>query len=287
MAEPREPTWRARWLGQKLRELRKNKGLSINDVAERLECGPATVNRFETGVYPVKPEEMILLMTLFGVSGRDERDELMQLAQEVADRGWVESLVSDRSFADFVWAEGMSRHIRSFQLAVFPGIIQAPAFAEAVIELGKAQSDAEKGRLLEARLARGRVLRKPQAPEARFLIHEAVFHQRIKGLSGQVYRAQFEHLIQVAELPNVRLRMAPLHSGAHSTAGVSTGFTILEMRDSWPTLVHVETPLGAMVAETPDIDTFTATYDGLWEADVLDEKHTLVWLSTMLKELEA
>lgn len=287
MAEPREPTWRARWLGLKLRDLRKNKGFSIADVAERLGCGTSTVNRFETGIYPLKSEEMVLLLTMFGVSGRDEREELMQLAQEVAERGWVESLVSDRAFADFVWAEGKSRVIKSFQLALFPGLIQAAEYAEALLKAGPEKTEAELTRQVEARLARGRVLRKPDAPDTRLLLHEAVLHQRVDGVGASAYRAQFKHLIEVAEYPNVSLRLARLTSGAHNASGIMSGLTILEMGDSWPTLVHVETPLGAMVAETPDVDLFTEAYDVLWEADVLDEKHTLARLSTLLKELEA
>lgn len=286
MAEPREPTWRAKWLGQKLRALRKNKNFSIAEVAERLSCGTSSVNRFELGSYPLKPDEMLLLLNMFGVSERDKRDELLQLAQEVAERGWIESMVSDRAFADFVWAESKCHRIQSFQLAVFSGLLQAPEYAEALIAIGPNSTEVKEGAPKEARLARGQLLAKADAPEAKFLIHEAVLHQRVRGLATEVYRKQFERLLEVSEFPNVDLRVAPLDFGAHSELGITTGFTILEMPDSWPTLVHVETPLGAMVAETPDVDSFADAYETLWEAGALDEQRTRDQLAKVLKELE-
>jgi transcriptional regulator with XRE-family HTH domain len=284
MVEPREPTWRAKWLGQKLRELRKNRGFSIGDVADRLKCGTSTINRFENGIYPVRPEEMVLLLTMFGVSERDQRDELMDLAAEVAERGWLESLVSDRSFADFLWAEGKAVVIRTFQMAVIPGLIQDPAYAEALIRVGPAADD-EAMRLLEARVARGKILRGDNAPDSRFLLHEAVIHQRVRGIGDATYRAQLQHMLKLTEHPLVRIRILPLDSGAHNVAGLNTGITILNMPDTWPTLVHVETPLGAMVAETPDIDSFTDTYDALWDESALNEERTLAKLAATLKEL--
>jgi hypothetical protein len=55
--------------------------------------------------------------------------------------------------------------------------------------------------------------------------------------------------------------------------------------DSWPTLVHVETPVGAVVAETPDIDSVSGVFDLLWQ-DAMDEKRTFGYLSRILKEVE-
>lgn len=122
-------------------------------------------------------------------------------------------------------------------------------------------------------------------PEARFLLHEAVLHQRLPGVKASVHTAQFKHLLEILDLPNVAIRIFPLASAAHNIRGVTSGFTILEMHDSWPTLLHVETPAGAVVAETPDIDSFTGVYDQLWQ-DALDEKQTSNYLSRQLKEVE-
>lgn len=285
MAE--ETTWRAVWLGQKLRDLRKAKDLNVKDVADYLECGTTTVNRFEIGTFPVKTDTLVKLMNLLGVSDRAERAALIQLAEDVAQRGWWESLVSDQAFADFVWAESRSRHICDFQSLVFSGLLQAPGYAEALIKAGSPGATADEvAKLVEARLLRGDLLRASSAPRARFLIHEAVLYQRLPDVELKVHTDQLKHLLAVSEYGNVELRLVPLSSAVHLVLGVSSSFTILEMHEPWPTLVHVETPVGAVVAEPADIDSFTSIYARLWDEGALDEKRTNDYISGILKEVQ-
>lgn len=287
MAEPKRPTWRARWLGQKLRDLRKNKDLSISEVAERLGNSPATVNRFESGVYPIENDELRLLMTMYGVSDQAARAQLMQLAQDVAQRGWWEGLVSDQNFADYVWAESNASKIDSFQLTIFPGQIQAPQFAEALIRCGAAdRSKAETEQLLEVRLTRGQLLRKAHAPSARFLLYEGVLRQRVQRVGNALYAAQYRHLIELANLPNVQLRYLPLDADSQTLIDVNAGFTILHMKDEWPTLVHVETPIGAVVGESPDIDWAVTAFDSLWGEGSQSEDETVRFLEKLVREVE-
>lgn len=287
MAEPKRPTWRARWLGQKLRDLRKNKDLSISEVAERLGNSPATVNRFESGVYPIENDELRLLMTMYGVSDQAERAKLMQLAQDVAQRGWWDGLVSNQDFADYVWAESNASEIDSFQLTVFPGQIQAPEFAEHLIRQGpESQNKVLVEQLLEVRLTRGQLLRKANAPKARFLLYEGVLRQRLGIFAPGHYAAQFRHLLEVVEYPNVELRYLPLETKTQVLGDVNAGFTVLKMKDDWPTLVHVETPVGAVVSETPDIDWAVSAFGTLWNEGAETKRRTAELLAKMLKEVE-
>lgn len=286
MTEPKGPTWRAKWLGQKLRDLRRNKDLSIKDVADYLECGTTTVNRFEIGTFPAKSDTLLSLMNLYGVAERSERAKLIHIAENVAQRGWWDSLVSDQDFADFLWAEDNSRAIHDYQVSFYPGLLQHPDYAEALIKSGLPNaSAAEVSRFVEARLLRGELLRKKNGPSARFVVHEAVLYHRLPGVAVEVHAAQLKHLLEIGQNPNTHLRLLPLTSPSPTILEVNGGFTILEMNDSWPTLVHVETPVGAVVAETPDIDSFTGIYDLLWQ-DALSEKQTIAHLSQILKEVE-
>ncbi|GAB4008653.1 hypothetical protein GCM10029992_65600 [Glycomyces albus] len=286
MAEPKDPTWRAKWLGKKLRELRKHKDLGVQAVAEYLGVGTASVNRYEAGTFPVKSDVLVMLMDLYGVAGRSERAQLIQLAEDVAQRGWWDGLVSDQGFADFIWAENNSQAIHDFQVSIFSGLLQHPDYAQALAEIGS--PDASKGeisKLVETRLQRGELLRKANGPTARFLIHEAVLYQRLPNVADEVHAAQLKYLGEVAGYSNVLVRVLSMSSSAHAVLSLNGGFTILEMHDSWPTLVHVETPVGAVVAETPDIDSFAGTYDLLWQ-DALDEKETFGRIAARVREVE-
>jgi transcriptional regulator with XRE-family HTH domain len=285
LAESMGPTWRAVWLGETLRQKRRHKKYELKDVAEYLGIGASSVRRMETGEYPPKSDEMVLLLNLFGVTG-SEREGLIACAEDVAERGFSESLASDRTFRDFIWAEGKAVAIHSFQLTFYSGLLQSPEYAEALIRLGPAGNhEARVLTALEARLARGRRLRKPGAPTARFILHESVLRQEVRGIGREIYKAQVKYLMEVAEYPNVHLRIAPWNWAQHNPQGVATGFTILELPDIWPTLVHVETPIGGIVAETPDIDSLTETYESFWN-EVSDEERTLQYLDTILRELD-
>jgi hypothetical protein len=58
-------------------------------------------------------------------------------------------------------------------------------------------------------------------------------------------RAQFRHLIDVAELPNVTLQVVPFSSGAHP--GESGSFTVLRFEErDLPDVVYLEGLTGAI-----------------------------------------
>jgi transcriptional regulator with XRE-family HTH domain len=271
-------------MGKTLLELRKHKGFGVKDVGEYIGRSSAYVARFEAGTYPVDGDELVKLMDLYGVSDLEDRSKLLRLAQEVTKRGWWEGYLTDTTFADYVWAESNAHTIDAFVLATVHGLLQTPDFARTILEAGPQRADEKQvSRFLEARVMRSQLLQSDNPPQARFLLHESTLRQDWMG--SAIIAAQLRHILSVAEFPNVRIRVLPVASWAHIAAGVGTGFTTLEMRDSWPTLVYVDTPIGAVVAETPDIDSFTETYDALWNGDALDEQRTVEWIETRLKDV--
>jgi transcriptional regulator with XRE-family HTH domain len=294
MAEPKKPTWRARFLGRRLRELRDNRGLSLEDVAERLSSqntsggrvSKATLNRMELGLIPPTPEELTWLMTLYGVSDRAIRSQYRQLAEDVAQRGWWD-LASDQIFADYAWAESNAEGIDSFLLTAIAGPLQAPEFAEALIRSeSDNRSKAETELQLEIRLERGQLLHKSDPPQARYLLYEAALRQRFQGIGDEVYAIAFRYLLELAKMKHVKLRCLPVGVDTRALTNVGAGFTVLRMRDEWPTLVHVETPIGAVVGEPPDIDWAVSAFEQLWNEGAQDEKQTTRVLEEMLREVE-
>lgn len=284
MAASKRPTWRARSLGRKLRELRENKGLSATEVAEYLNVKQPTVNRYENGIFPVKSHDMESLLDLYGVNDIDDRLQMIRLAQSVTQRGWWEGYV-DAAFADFVWAENQAETISEFSLDTWPGLTQSPEFAEAIISAGPQRHDPDQTTLLvKARVMRGAVLRKADAPDTKFLIHESVLDQR--DTTRDVHAAQLRYALDLAKRQNVSIRILPSSSLAHICAGITTSFRVLEMREAWPTLVQVETPIGTVVGEGEDVESFVGTYDALWTEASLGEEGTLDRIAAELKEVE-
>lgn len=131
---------------------------------------------------------------------------------------------------------------------------------------------------------RGAVLRKADAPDTKFLIHESVLDQR--DTTRDVHAAQLRYALDLAKRQNVSIRILPSSSLAHICAGITTSFRVLEMREAWPTLVQVETPIGTVVGEGEDVESFVGTYDALWTEASLGEEGTLDRIAAELKEVE-
>ena len=75
MAEVRgstgSPTVRRRELGATLRTLRLDRGFTVDQVAEHLECSPSKVSRMETGRRGATPRDIRDLCDLYDVSGAE------------------------------------------------------------------------------------------------------------------------------------------------------------------------------------------------------------------------
>ena len=81
------PTVRRRGLGERLRELRGQHGLTVEDVADKLLCSATKVSRLETGARRPSLRDVRDLCTLYVV---DEpiAAELMGLARAAREQGW-------------------------------------------------------------------------------------------------------------------------------------------------------------------------------------------------------
>lgn len=282
MVQTKEPTHRAKRFGQRLRDLREASGFTVAEVGEYLRRGQSTVTRFERGQYPVTGDELFKLLNLYRVSDPDERASFLRAADEVNQRGWHEGIITNRGFADFVWSEERALAMKVFQLDTIPGILQSEEFARELLQAGP-QRATEVESLVEARMMRSRILSRANPPEARFLLHENALRQR--GASAEVTVVQMKRLTELAGLANVRLRVLPASSWAHTAAGITGSFRVLNAHEDWPDLLYVETPVGGVVYEGPDIDSTVEAFDRIWDQDAWDETYTTEYIATVSKEV--
>src|SRR5262249_491776 len=81
------PTVRRRRLGAELRRLREGATMTIEEVAERLECLGSKISRIETGQIGVSPRDVRDLLTIYGVQEPDA-ESLIEVAREARQKGW-------------------------------------------------------------------------------------------------------------------------------------------------------------------------------------------------------
>ena len=181
------------WL--ELKRLRDAAGLSQEVVAERLDWHPTKVMRIETGRTSPHPNDVRLMVELYGMTDREQVTALVKLARDARQRGWRYSyrdiLLNRYDF--FIGLESEAASIRWFELAMIPGLLQTGDYARALIrgdspELGHEEVE----RRVEVRMTRQQVLARDDRPQLWAILDEAVIRRVVGGPT--VMRAQLEHL---------------------------------------------------------------------------------------------
>jgi hypothetical protein len=150
--------------------------------------------------------------------------------------------------------------LRTYEAQFVPGLLQTPEYARDVITLGP-WSPAEAERRIELRLRRQRLLTRADAPAFWAVVEETVL--RRPAVSEEVLRAQVEHLVRMADLPNVTLQLVPESFGGHPVSGMP--FTILRFAEpDLPDVVYLEQLTGALYLDRRnDVSHYSAALDSL------------------------
>jgi transcriptional regulator with XRE-family HTH domain len=254
------PTVRRRRLAGELRRLRDEANLTIDEVAEKLECSASKISRIETGNVGVTPRDARDLLELYGVP-EDKRDALVQLAREARQKGWWHAY-NEVFTGSFVGLEQDATSLHTHQALLVPGLLQTERYTRAVHRAIRPDvQESEVDRRVKARMERQRLLIDHNPPEYWAVIDEAVLNRTVGGPS--VMREQLSHLVDVAALPNVTLQVVPFNAGEH--AGMEGSFLILgfpEQAD--PDVVYVEyTTSGVYLEQPSDVRRYTVMFDHL------------------------
>jgi len=274
--EVRSPTLRRRELGARLRALRLEQGLTVDQVAELLLCSPSKVSRMETGQRGATQRDIRDLCKIYGVTQETQVASMMELAKEGKQQGWWQSYDLDL-FSTYVGLEQAATWLCYYQSSIVPGLLQTPEYARAMhqgslpAEFTPERADA----LIEVRLRRQQVLTRDQPLRLEAIIDEAVLHRVVGGRA--VMAAQLQHLVEAGSMPNVTLRAIPFGVGAHPA--MDNMFNILEFGDVAPRVVYVEGLMGWLFIEKErDVARYEQVLEHLREI-ALDPKETIDLIS--------
>lgn len=254
------PTVRRRELGNLLRALRNENGLTVDQVAERLLCSPSKVSRMETGQRGATLRDVRDLCDLYGVTDEAERDRLMTLAREGKQQGWWQSY--DLPWSTYVGMEAEAAEIKEYKSSVVPGLLQTADYARALHEavIPEISADVIEQRV-ESRLRRQELLTNSNPPELRAVIDEAVLHRVVGG--REVMREQLIRLAESSQRSNVIVQVLPYELGAHPA--LESNFNILEFSNNEvPSFIYVEGLVGFIYLDHPqDLERYRQVFEGL------------------------
>jgi transcriptional regulator with XRE-family HTH domain len=221
------PTVRSRELGKRLRELRTARGLTVEEVAEKLLCSAAKVSRAETGARRQTLRDVRDLCALYNVSP-EQTAELMELTKEARQQGWWAEY-SDLKIPQLIGYEQEATAITCFGMYFVHALLQTEDYAAAIIKAVAPQISPEILRQrVEARMRRQQLLERPDRPRYRVLLDETVLRRPFG--SGAVMQAQLDKMLRLIAEEKVTVQIIPYESGAY--AAMDSNFDYLEFGGS-------------------------------------------------------
>jgi transcriptional regulator with XRE-family HTH domain len=257
------PTVRRMILGTQLRRLRERAGLTRAAAGDSIRASDSKISRLELGRVGFKDRDVADLLTLYGVTDQEEREQLLRLAKQTNQPGWWHRYndLMPKWFEDFVGLEEAARQIKTYELQFVPGLLQTEEYARALASHGdpkQANDDVE--RRVALRIRRQKLLVGPQAPRLWAIIDESVLYRPIGG--PRVLKAQIDQLLELSALSHIALQVVPYSiSGYHSEGA----FTLLSFAEpELPNIAYIEHLAGALYLEKLDeIEIYSRAHDQL------------------------
>lgn len=281
MAE-RSPTLRRRELASRLRELRKQAGLTVDDVARELLCSPPKISRIETGTRSPTLRDVRDLCRLYRVSDA-EQARLMTIAREAKQQGWWNRF-DDLGIDSLIGLEAEAKRISAHDASVVPWVFQTEQYAQAVIKgvlprIGDRILDER----VTARMTRQEVLRSPEPPNLWSLIDESALRRAVGG--NGVMREQLSKILEVSAASNVTMQIVPFEAGAQP--GLDNTFMLLEFDSPVQSpVVFVENLAGNLYLERDaEIQRYREVLEHL-RACALSPNNSVKYVKEIVKALE-
>lgn len=276
-------TVRQRELGRRLRQLRYQHGLTIEDVAGQLLCSATKVSRLETGMRRPSLRDVRDLCALYDLDDQTST-ELMNLARGAREQGWWTQYV-DVSFEPYIGLEAEATAITCYSMYYVPGLLQTEQYARALIKAIAPRIEPEVyEQRVEVRLRRQQLLEQEDRPRYRVLLDEAVLHRRVGGT--QVMYAQLSKILEAEKKDQAAVQIIPFDVGAH--AAQDSNFVLLEFDEpSVSPVIYVEGLTGSRyIDREADVDRYREAVERLRDSALNqhESKHRINELRRLFSE---
>jgi transcriptional regulator with XRE-family HTH domain len=282
MAERRPPSIRGRQLAKELRLLRAADRRTGEQIGAQLGWSSAKVSRLETGRVPVTEEDLRKLLDVYGVQG-DYAQKLINLARTANLHGWWDAYENvDREYKSLIGLEGEASAIYCYNPLVLHGLLQTEEYAGHIIGTRPVTPPGQVRQLTQIRLRRQQRLDGAEPLTFWSIIDEAAVRRLVGG--PEVMRRQLQHLVELAERPNVTLQILPLSVGAHP--GTSGSFSILEFSLADDRIVYLELMYESLYKEDEvDVHKYGIAFDDL-QKKAMAPSMSLDFIAQMITELQ-
>lgn len=297
MADEPTPTTARRALGAQLRQLRQDRELTIEQVAERLGAAPSTVSRLETGDRAVSVAYLDRLIRLFDVDV-EQANKMIELGHRARRRREAAPAlsVSETDYVKFVRSgfvelERDAFRVREFNSGIVPGLLQAPLYMRALMRSAVEEDDSTFAAALRTRTRRQERLNDRRGIYS-VIVDEAVLARVVGGVEAM--KEQMSAILRRIDESAVEFRVIPFDAGIHP--GLNSVFVALRMDEDAgvPDTVFIEGLVGHQALDrVEDVRRFeavwtqlAATASSLEASRALVERYSGTYQRAVLKQEE-
>ena len=258
-----------------LRKARDETPMSQGEVAKLMGWSLSKMQRIEGGEVGVSATDLRALLEVYGVTDKERIKRLTEDAHTSRRQRYVtppeyrEHLTP--GLLELMQFEQEALSIRAYQPVSYPGVVQTPAVAEAIIAPWTEDMDARRVRY-EARLSRRKhVIERPDGPEYFLILDESVIKRRVGGIEETA--EQLEHLKELAQRPRIHIRVVPLAKGVEAVA--MGAFQILDRLEDDSVLYVENYKSDTVTHEVARIEEYRGAFKRFWDIS-LSEESTLL-----------
>ncbi|MET7695946.1 helix-turn-helix transcriptional regulator [Streptomyces sp. NPDC005483] len=265
------PVVRRIQLGSQLRQLRRERGITLQTAGDSARVSETKMSRMELGRVSFKRRDVENLLTLYGITDEQARAGILSLAEEANTPGWWQqySDVFPGWWSTYLGLEGAASLIRAYEVQHVPALLQTEEYAHVMCrQHAPRASQAEVERRVALRLERQQAF-VDDACELHVVLDESAL-RRTYGHRA-VMRRQVQYLIDASERPNVRLQIMPFHSMGHPVG--ARPFTMFSFaQGGLSDVVYVEQLTSALYLDKPaDVTQYTEIHEELQRASPAPE----------------
>ncbi|MEU2929818.1 helix-turn-helix transcriptional regulator [Streptomyces sp. NPDC007251] len=256
-------------LGAELRHARERKGLSQEQLGQRLFVSGSFIGQLEAGTRRMQPEYARMLDEVLETDGFFQRN-----------CGAAAKSKFEEHFEAVAEAEAQAIAIREYTPLLIPGLLQTRAYAQAVNRAHDPMAPEETiEEWTEGRMERVRLLENPTKPLLWAVLDEAALRRETGGRA--VMAEALRHVADLACRNRVIVQVLPFSAGAH--AAMQSDLKLMEFADAPPVVYYEGVRTGRMEDDPATVAHLRFRYD-LLVADALSRDKSLALIEALAED---
>lgn len=257
-----------RLYAEELLKLRDEADWSLSQLAERSTLDRTHLSRLERGERLGERRNAEVLDKVYA-TGR----HLQNLWTLARDEAYL-----DR-YQRYMELESKATVMHKYSASTIPGLVQTEEYAREQLQTATVTDEQKVAEDVSLRMGRQEALARKDPLRMRAILDEAALRRTLK--DPATWTRQLEHLLEMAELPNITIQVLPFATGLQYLLGGS--LTILWLRDGTNVAYEEGSTSGDLIEDSAEVEQLRLYYDQLRDV-ALSPQDSLAFIRTLMEK---